>query len=89
MEAGPGILYREQITLCAPDIAFYANAKRLLTVKAGRNKAAAVEIIGYFDEMIGWRMMIALPVRIDAKLQIAAQAPPGTASAADTYKSIK
>ena len=55
MDAGAGRLYLEQLNTGAPDAAFDRRVKQLLTEDAGLSDKAAGAIIGYFDEMIGWR----------------------------------
>lgn len=55
MDAGLGRVYLDQLSAGAPDAAFDARVRTLITEEAGLNEKAASEIAGYFDEMIGWR----------------------------------
>ena len=54
MEAGLGKLYFAQLPAGATNPAFYARARKILVEDAGLNENSAGELIGYFDEMVGW-----------------------------------
>ena len=56
MDAGVGKAYLEQIALGKPDAAFDERILALLSDEAGLNDKTSKELIGYFDEMIGWRV---------------------------------
>ena len=55
MDAGIGRPYLEQLSAGVPDSGFDSRVKILLTEEAGLSDKAAGELLGYFDEMIGWR----------------------------------
>lgn len=55
MDSGMGRLYLEQLNFGAPDKDFDSRVKTVLTEDAGFNEKTASELMGYFDEMIGWR----------------------------------
>lgn len=56
LDAGIGRIYLEQINHGVPDSDFDCRIKILLTDDAGLSDKTANEIMGYFDEMIGWRI---------------------------------
>ena len=56
LDTGIGQIYLEQISHGAPDSDFDCRIKILLTDDAGLSDKTADEIMGYFDEMIGWRI---------------------------------
>ena len=56
MDAGMGQLYLEQIsTVGRSDSGFEARTRMILTEDAGFNEKTTAELMGYFDEMIGWK----------------------------------
>lgn len=55
ISAGAGDLYIRQLRNTGkPDAAFYSNVRVLMIEEAGLSDKVASELIGYFDEMIGW-----------------------------------
>ena len=61
MDAGIGRLYLEQIRGSGPDGTFDARIMTLLTEDAGLSDKAAADLMGWFDEMIGWKAPKAEP----------------------------
>lgn len=56
VDAGIGRLYLEQLNYGPPSDDFSRRVKLMLMEDVGLNDKAAAELMGYFDEMIGWRM---------------------------------
>ena len=55
MSAGVGGVYLNQLqNVGKPDSAFCNKIKKLMTDEAGLSDKVAAELMGYFDEMIGW-----------------------------------
>ena len=55
MSAGVGGVYLNQLqNVGKPDSAFCDKIKKLMTDEAGLSDKVAAELMGYFDEMIGW-----------------------------------
>ena len=55
MSCGAGSVYLDQLRSSGrPDAAFRLRVKTLLTEDAGLSERVAAELMGYFDEMIGW-----------------------------------
>ena len=55
MDVGLGKVYYEQLEKGRPDNAFNMRVRELITRSCGFNDYTANEIMGYFDEMIGWK----------------------------------
>ena len=55
MDVGIGQRYMEQLSIGRPDPAFDARIKKIMTEDADMSEKAADRLIGWFDEMIGWR----------------------------------
>ena len=55
MDVGLGKVYYEQLEKGRPDNAFKMRVRELITRSCGFNDYTANEIMGYFDEMIGWK----------------------------------
>lgn len=73
LDAGMGRLYLDQLNdTGAPDAAFDRRVKALLTDDVGFSDKLAVELAGYFDEMIGWRDTI----RSEPKTETTQYTPP-------------
>ena len=55
LSSGVGYVYLDQIrSVGRPDAAFRSRAERVLVDEAGLSDKVAAELMGYFDEMIGW-----------------------------------
>ena len=58
MSAGVGGVYLNQLqNVGKPDSAFCDKIKKLMTDEAGLSDKVAAELMGYFDEMIGWNSL--------------------------------
>ena len=55
MDAGLGRVYYEQLIKGRPDNSSSFRAEEILTRECGFSNSTANEIMGYFDEMIGWK----------------------------------
>ena len=55
MDAGVGMAYYEQLKKGSPDNAFVKRVKDIITRSCGLGDDVAIKIMGYFDEMIGWK----------------------------------
>ena len=57
LDAGVGRQYLHQLKTCGkPDEAFQRRVRKLLTEDAELSDTRAAEIMGFFDEMIGWEL---------------------------------
>ncbi len=55
MDAGMGRFYFQQLAVGKPDTEFESRIRILLTEDVGFNKQTSADLMGYFDEMIGWK----------------------------------
>ena len=67
MDAGLGRVYYEQIMHSQTDSRFLSRAKEILTRDCGFSDSTANTIMGYFDEMIGWKAAKSSAVLSDNK----------------------
>ena len=55
MDAGVGMAYYEQLKKGSPDNTFVKRVKDIITRSCGFGDDVTIKIMGYFDEMIGWK----------------------------------
>ena len=55
MDAGVGMAYYEQLKKGSPDNTFIKRVKDIITRSCGFGDDVTIKIMGYFDEMIGWK----------------------------------
>ena len=55
MDAGVGMAYYEQLKKGRPDNTFVKRVKDIITRSCGFGDDVTIKIMGYFDEMIGWK----------------------------------
>ena len=85
MDTGVGKLYQKQLKETGhPDKAFRDRVLKLITEDAGFSEKIARNLMGYFDEMIGWKE--AGKARKAAKAEKPAQEPPKAEKAAEPVK---
>ncbi len=62
MDAGISRLYLDQLKIGKPDPDFDARVRKVLTEHADLSEKATYRLMGWFDEMIGWKVPATEPV---------------------------